>query len=253
MYLIFDTETTGLPHSYSAPITDLENWPRLVQLAWQLHDNKGNLINSENFIVKPEGFTIPFNSEKIHGISTKRATEEGHSLQEVLSKFQDDLDKSNVIIGHNIDFDNRIVGTEFVRTDQENLGNSLLEKASIDTSEVSKEFCQLTGGIGGKLKSPKLIELHEKLFGEGFTDAHDAAYDVDATAKCFFGLIHEKVVKPLDDISLADIVYEAPKLDDANFTQQEKNQSTNFGGDQEAAQAIDHPFTALPQKSKSSN
>ncbi len=245
MYLIFDTETTGLPHSYSAPITDLENWPRLVQLAWQLHDNKGNLINSENFIVKPDGFTIPFNSEKIHGISTKRATEEGHPLEEVLGKFQDDLNKSNVIIGHNIDFDNRIVGTEFVRTDQKNLGSALLEKESIDTSEVSKEFCQLAGGIGGKLKSPKLIELHEKLFGEGFTDAHDAAYDVDATAKCFFGLIHEKVVKPLDDISPTDIVYEAPKLEDANFAQQEKNQTTNFGVDQEVVQEIDHPFVHL--------
>ena len=38
MYLIFDTETTGLPKNYNAPITDTDNWPRLVQLAWQLHD-----------------------------------------------------------------------------------------------------------------------------------------------------------------------------------------------------------------------
>jgi DNA polymerase III subunit alpha len=58
MYLIFDTETTGLPKSYSAPLTDFDNWPRLVQLAWQLHDGKGKLIRRNNLIVKPEGFEI---------------------------------------------------------------------------------------------------------------------------------------------------------------------------------------------------
>ena len=48
MFLIFDTETTGLPRSYSAPLTDFDNWPRMVQVAWQLHDAQGNLINSNS-------------------------------------------------------------------------------------------------------------------------------------------------------------------------------------------------------------
>ena len=245
MYIIFDTETTGLPHSYSAPITDLENWPRLVQIAWQLHDNKGSLLSNGNLIVKPDGFTIPYNSEKIHGISTKRAMEEGEDLKDVLARFKEDLDKASVVIGHNVDFDNRIIGAEFVRVDQEAIGNDLLEKDKIDTSEVSKEYCQLQGGIGGKLKSPKLVELHEKLFGVPFDDAHDAAYDVDATAKCFFGLITEKVVKPIDDTAIDDITYEPPKLDDANFAKQKKKKTTEFGTDLSAAQDIDHPFVHL--------
>jgi len=70
MYIIFDTETTGLPRNYNAPMEDLDNWPRLVQLAWQLHDAKGNLLANNNYIVRPEGFTIPYNAEKVHGIST---------------------------------------------------------------------------------------------------------------------------------------------------------------------------------------
>ena len=44
MYLIFDTETTGLPKSWNAPITDTDNWPRCIQIAWQLHDNMGNIV-----------------------------------------------------------------------------------------------------------------------------------------------------------------------------------------------------------------
>ena len=70
MYIIFDTETTGLPRDYNAPMSDVDNWPRLVQIAWQLHDERGKLLSNHNYIVKPEGVTIPYNAEKVHGIST---------------------------------------------------------------------------------------------------------------------------------------------------------------------------------------
>ena len=87
MYLIFDTETTGLPHNKTAPITDLENWPRLVQIAWQLHNEQGNLLSQQNYLVKPDGFDIPYKAEQVHGISTKRALEEGQELNQVLELY----------------------------------------------------------------------------------------------------------------------------------------------------------------------
>ena len=80
MFLIFDTETTGLPKNYNAPLTDFDNWPRMVQLAWQLHDDTGHPIDVQNYIVKPEGYVIPYSAEKIHGISTEKATTDGHDL-----------------------------------------------------------------------------------------------------------------------------------------------------------------------------
>ena len=58
MYLIFDTETTGLPKNWRAPISDTENWPRCVQLAWQVHDEIGNLIESKSYIIKPDNLLI---------------------------------------------------------------------------------------------------------------------------------------------------------------------------------------------------
>jgi len=72
-YLIFDTETTGIPKNYKAPITDLNNWPRLVQIAWQHCDNSGNILSNSDYIVKPQGFTIPEDTVNIHGISTEIA------------------------------------------------------------------------------------------------------------------------------------------------------------------------------------
>ncbi len=226
MYLIFDTETTGLPHNYTAPVEDLENWPRLVQLAWQFHGSKGELKSSGNYIIKPEGFTIPFNAQKIHGVSTARALKEGHDLKEVLEIFKADLEQANEIVGHNIEFDNKIIGAEFLRKEIKSI---LLDQPTVDTSQVSIEFCQLQGGLGGKLKAPKLIELYQKLFGESFEDAHDASYDVHATAKCFFGLIHEGVIKPVEGVDLSDIEYEVPELDEANFAQKTHKASGNLG------------------------
>ena len=94
MYLIFDTETTGLPQNWKAPLADFDNWPRLVQLTWQVHDVEGKLIDVKNYIVKPEGFDIPFNASKIHGISTERAEKEGMPLSEVLDIFMKELSVS---------------------------------------------------------------------------------------------------------------------------------------------------------------
>lgn len=214
MYIIFDTETTGLPRNYDAPITDLDNWPRLVQLAWQLHDEKGRLLSNQSFIVKPEGFTIPYNAEKVHGISTERALKEGHDLSEVLRAFQKDVARSRYLVGHNIDFDIKVTGAEFLRKQE---ATDLLDRGSLDTKDISTDFCAIPGGKGGKFKWPTLTELHHKLFGAGFEDAHDAAYDVAATAKCFFGLIRHRVLPTEEGIDPEQVQYEAPKLDAANF------------------------------------
>ncbi|MEQ9378566.1 MAG: DNA polymerase III subunit alpha [Imperialibacter sp.] len=223
MYLIFDTETTGLPQNYNAPLTDFDNWPRVVQIAWQLHDASGKLVSNNNLIVKPEGFEIPFNAEKIHGISTKRALEEGLPLEDVLQQFNEDLARCEVVVGHNIEFDINIMGCEYLRKEIESPLTSL---KSIDTKNESTEYCAIPGGRGGKFKWPTLTELHKKLFGVGFDEAHDAAYDVAATTKCFFGLITEKVIKPLDGADPASIVYEEPKLAAANFAQKEDKGKT---------------------------
>ena len=217
MYLTFDSETTGLPKNFKAPISDSENWPRLVQLAWQINDKEGKLINNKSFLIKPDNFTIPYNSEKIHGISTQIALEKGIGLIIALKDFEEDLKKCKYIIGHNINFDKNILGAEFYR---KNIESDLLNKISIDTGHISKQYCNLKGGFGGGLKMPKLIELYEILFGKKFSDAHDAAYDVNATAKSFFYLLKKEVYSN-EDSSSKKINYEEPKLKISNFLKKE--------------------------------
>ena len=147
MILIFDTETTGLPQNYNAPLTDFNNWPRVVQIAWQLHEPSGKLVSQGNRIVRPDGFSIPYNAEKVHGISTDRALREGLPLSDVMAEFLADVAKATIISGHNIEFDLNITGCELLRLGQDNV---LPAKKIIDTKEVSTDFCALPGGKGGR-------------------------------------------------------------------------------------------------------
>ena len=187
MYLIFDTETTGLPKNWNAPITDTDNWPRCVQIAWQLHDEWGRLIEHKDFLVKPEGFNIPYDAEKVHGISTDLAMAGGVSLAHVLQEFNIVLGKTKFVVGQNLGFDLNIMGCEFFRAGIE---SNLAQLPVLDTcTEKTAELCQLPGGRGGKFKLPTLTELHSKLFNQPFEEAHNATADVEASARCFFELI----------------------------------------------------------------
>lgn len=187
MYLIFDTETTGLPKSWNAPITDTDNWPRCIQIAWQLHDALGNLVEHNDFLIQPDGFNIPYDAERIHGISTELAQEQGISLEEGLELFNKALQKTKFIVGQNVGFDLNIMGCEFHRLGIESNLNKL---PLLDTcTEKTALMCQLPGGRYGKFKLPTLTELHKHLFGVDFAEAHNATADVEATTRCFLELI----------------------------------------------------------------
>ncbi len=191
MYLIFDTETTGLPKNWKAPITDTDNWPRCIQIAWQLHDAMGKVIEHDDFLVQPDGFNIPYDAEQIHGISTALAQEQGISLLEGLEKFNAALHRSQFVVGQNVGFDVNIMGCEFHRLQIE---SPLTELPVLDTcTEVTAKICQIPGGRGGKFKLPTLTELHQHLFGTGFGEAHNATADVEATTRCFFELLRKRV------------------------------------------------------------
>ncbi len=194
MYLIFDTETTGLPKRWDAPPSDTDNWPRCVQIAWQLHDDMGRLLVQYDTLVRPEGFNIPYDAEQIHGISTDLALKEGKPLETVLADFREALEKTRFLVGQNVGFDINVMGAECIRATGENPleGLPVLDTCTEDTAEL----CQLPGGRGGKFKLPTLTELHQHLFGEPFEEAHNASADVEATARCFLELIRQKAYPP---------------------------------------------------------
>ncbi len=183
MYLFFDTETTGLPKNWKAPVSDVNNWPRLVQLAFLFFNNEGKLLVGGNHIIRPDGFTIPADASKIHGITTERALNEGKILKIVLDEFNALIEEASCLVAHNMSFDEKIVGAEFIRN---GMPNSTDSKNKICTMQITTNFCRIPGNYG--FKWPKLSELHFILFNENFQEAHNAEADITATARCFWEL-----------------------------------------------------------------
>ena len=194
MYIIFDTETTGLPKRWKAPLTDSENWPRCIQIAWQVHADSGELLSHEDYLIQPDGYTVPYDAEQIHGISTALAEQQGRPLAEVLALFSTALEQADYVGGHNVTFDLNIMGAEFLRLGDH---NPLEQAQVIDTcTEETAQLCQLPGGRGGKFKLPTLTELYIHLFGAGFGEAHNATADVEATTRCFLELLRKGQLHP---------------------------------------------------------
>jgi len=185
MTIIFDTETTGTPKNYKAPPTDTDNWPRMVQLAWVVIDDDEKLIRGFNFNIKPDGWTVEPGAEAVHGLSLEKLHETGQPAPTIIQQFFDDYDTVDTLVAHNMNFDFNILAAEAIR-----YGLRAKTKVSrkVCTMESSTDLLKLRGGFRGGYKWPKLVELHEFLFAEGFEGAHDALVDVNACARCFFEL-----------------------------------------------------------------
>lgn len=189
MYLIFDTETNGLPKNYKAPMTDVDNFPRIIQFGYCVYSSDGKLLREYQNLIKPNGWVVP--NEKFwidNGFSTERNFAEGVDISVALGGFINEINEGcEVLVAHNLEFDYKIVGAEMIRAGM--FAKKKLNK--ICTMQSTIELCNLPGSYG-KPKYPKLIELHNKLFGVGFDGAHDALADVKATAACLFKLIDMK-------------------------------------------------------------
>jgi DNA polymerase III epsilon subunit-like protein len=183
MYLVFDTETTGFPARWDAPCTDTANWPRLVQIAWVRAGADGQPLDEQVHIVRPFGFSIPKDAERVHGISTAQALLEGSALGEVLDLFSAALDQSSVIVAHNIAFDECVVAAEFAR---EGRRFDLAGKSKVCTMKGSTDYCRLPGRNG--YKYPTLAELYYTLFRRTLAETHRADADVRSCLECFFEL-----------------------------------------------------------------
>ena len=185
--LFFDCETTGLPRVryFSPEVAD--EWPRLVQLAWAVYDISGHGGDARCHIVRPEGFRIPPDATRIHGISDAHARKVGRELAEVLDEFMEAAGApETTLVAHNFDYDRGVIGGELVRTRKSLL---FLELPAICKMKETTELCGLPRPGGYGYKWPTLEELHRYCFGCSYDGAHDASNDLGACARAFFKLL----------------------------------------------------------------
>lgn len=190
--LFYDTETTGLP-LFNEPSEDPRQ-PHLVQLAAMLVDvDARKTVASLDVIVKPEGWSIPAEVSKIHGITTEHAADVG--VPEVLAvEMLLDLWNKRIRVAHNEEFDARIVRIALLRHVDDETANGWKKGAAQCTARMATPICAIPPTdrmrAAGRFhhKTPNLTEAHTTLCGSPFDGAHSALADVRACMAVFFAI-----------------------------------------------------------------
>lgn len=182
MYLFIDTETTGLSRSSD----------HVVQVAWILTDEAGNVEFEECHVIRPDGYSIPWGAAQIHGITTAIAEDIGKSAEWVLQQLSLSVAKASVVVAHNLSFDLGILHHDYKRA---GLRFPFHGKAQICTMKLSTSWCRLPKFNGSPgFKYPTLGELYYRLFGEVFDNPHDALADTQACTRSYFELVELGVI-----------------------------------------------------------
>lgn len=198
MYLVFDTETTGLPPRKKSVHSDYLQWPRIVQIAWNIYDT--DLVSSTTHIIKPEGYTIPDEVVAIHGITNEMALTEGIPIKTALDEFYTALDNVGILVAHNLEFDVDCILSETYRIGQKIpqyriKADKIRSKTHICTKLASTNYCKIPNQFKSGYKWPRLDELYLKLFDCSFENAHTADADVEATNKCYVELVKRGIIE----------------------------------------------------------
>ncbi len=185
MYLVFDTETTGIPE-FSKPSDD-PGQPHVVDIACSLFDGTGLEIDRFDAIINP-GVEIPDEVAQIHGITTEIAREHGIQPSEALEKFLGMVRRAVVIVGHNVSFDIRMMRIMAARVAGEKWECPLPEFCTMRRTTNMVRVLKAKPRFSEDWKWPNLSEATQHFFNEPHVDAHRARPDCDAAARIFFHL-----------------------------------------------------------------
>jgi DNA polymerase III epsilon subunit-like protein len=191
---IFDTETSGLPtrpsdyKRYANPFTEFNKYDtsRLIEIGYLTYSYDSEtrqrvLIEQRSVLVKPDSFQIT-NSD-IHGITHECAETYGYDVADVLLEFMEVVAKTDILVGHNIDFDKNIVCAELVRAGMGKSAQSFMKSRFECTMKTAIQKYNLT-------RFPTLKSLFEKVCenGEKWTQNHRAMDDTHRAADCYFAM-----------------------------------------------------------------
>ena len=180
--LLLDCETAGLPKDWRARSSDFAAWPRLVQLGWAIADANRQVIASGTSLVRPDGFKIPAEAVKVHGITTERAIRDGRPVDEVLAELTAAYSQCKQVVAHNARFDRKVLEAEYLRL---NLAIPWERDRWKCSMFATVKMCGLRQKSGAG-KFPRIDELYKRLFRR-VPDSldHDAGNHVEMLVKCW--------------------------------------------------------------------
>ena len=187
--LVFDTETTGLPTERNAPITATHKYPYILQLSYVLYDTveRCTLAVRDDYVRVAAHVPISANSTAIHGIDRAVSEQRGVPLEEALERFRAHVASADILVAHNLQFDERMIEVECLRSQ---IASPFQQKPLKCTMLANVDVCKLRHATfrGGNSKWPTLAELHQHCFQTVPVGLHNALTDVRACLRCFVWL-----------------------------------------------------------------
>jgi DNA polymerase III subunit epsilon len=185
LYLVFDTETTGLPKGKNPSIYKTELWPHVLQLSYIIWCNDTHKIITieDDYIKINNDVIIEEGSQAIHHITREKVDKDGISIEDALHKFNNWAGKCDTLIGHNVSFDKRVLIVEGIRNNiRMNVHDTYCTmKNSTELCRIEREFRDGTKYF----KYPSLSELHNHLFNKIPKNTHNALIDILICLRCF--------------------------------------------------------------------
>lgn len=186
MILGIDTETSGLFKDDIDPLDPGQ--PHMVQLGAQLYDRQWVKRGSLTVLIKPDGWAIESQAEAVHGISTQTCHRYGISVAEALVAFRGLVGAATRIIGHNMQFDRKVIASSIKRAGGEGVWWHRAAGKMLCTMETSTPVLKLPSEFGYKF--PSLAEAVTALCPElKFEERHDAEADIGATVALYRALV----------------------------------------------------------------
>ena len=182
--LVYDTETTGLP-LFKEP-SEHPGQPHIVQLGAVLVDlDTWQILSTLDVMVRPEGWTIPEEVSKIHGITTEMAGDLGVP-ESLAAEMLLDMWRGRLRIAHNEQFDARIVRIACMRHFEPTQADAWKEGVAECTANLATPIVKIpptermkAAGFT-KFKTANLGEAFKHFTGRDLVGAHSALVDVRA-------------------------------------------------------------------------
>lgn len=220
--LVFDTETSGLIPSFNLSNLeniDIDSFPHIIQLSYINYDLKNqnikcfddNIINNDEIVLNDENI-------KIHKITNKMIKKSSYEIKEAIIDFMNVYVNADVLVGHNIEFDIKMLLIELTRLKKRyNDYNFDLYYDFIIKNKI-KTYCTMKNSINickiisinnkGKtyFKYPKLVELYRHYYSKIPNNIHNSFNDCLITLICYvrmkynYDILNEKSIKEVSNL-----------------------------------------------------
>jgi DNA polymerase III subunit epsilon len=179
MFLIIDTETTGL-FDFKAP-ADAPGQPRMAQLGLIYLDHVDAEPVKRGIYIKPDGWEMSEGASAVNGLTTEFLAENGVPVAEALDAYESAILEGRTIAAFNAQFDCKVLRAEMRRAGRPDLFE---ETKNICVMRAATDVVKVLNPRGHGFKWPKLAEACE-FFGITNLAEHDAMGDAEAALAIF--------------------------------------------------------------------